>query len=81
MPRALPVASRRIVVRHYGGPEQLALEDADCPAPGPGEVRIRHSAIGLNFIDTYHRTGLYPATLPAVLGSEAAGVIDRKSVV
>ena len=59
-----------------GGPEVLRWEPIDLAPPGHGEVRIRHEAIGLNFIDTYHRTGLYPVPLPAVLGSEAAGVVE-----
>lgn len=54
----------------------LTLEALDLPPPGPGEVRLRHTAIGLNFADVYARTGLYPAALPAVLGQEAAGVIE-----
>ena len=57
LPRALPVATRRIVVKHYGGPEQMVLEDADCPAPGPGEVRIRQRAIGVTYIADYLRRG------------------------
>ena len=59
-----------------GGPEVLKLEDVDLPAPGPGQVRVRHTAIGVNFIDTYHRSGLYKLPLPSGLGSEAAGVVD-----
>jgi NADPH2:quinone reductase len=59
-----------------GGPEVLEAVDVPIPAPGPGQVRIRHRAIGLNFIDTYQRSGLYPMRLPAVLGQEAAGVVD-----
>jgi NADPH2:quinone reductase len=59
-----------------GGPEVLALADVDLPAPGPGEIRIRHTAIGVNFIDTYHRSGLYPVKLPSGLGLEAAGVVE-----
>ena len=64
-------------VRQYsfGGPEVLRLEDVDVPAPARGEVRIRQTAIGLNFIDIYGRTGLYPIPLPAGLGMEAAGVV------
>lgn len=54
----------------------LTLEALDLPPPGPVEVRLRHTAIGLNFADVYARTGLYPAALPAVLGQEAAGVIE-----
>ncbi|HWA91281.1 MAG TPA: quinone oxidoreductase [Rhizomicrobium sp.] len=57
-----------------GGPEVLKLEDVDLPPPGPGQVRVRHTAIGVNFIDTYHRSGLYKLPLPSGLGTEAAGV-------
>lgn len=60
----------------FGGPEVLEWEDVDVPDPADGEARIRHTAVGLNFIDTYHRTGLYPVDLPAGLGSEAAGIIE-----
>ncbi|WP_406840345.1 quinone oxidoreductase family protein [Streptomyces sp. AHU1] len=59
-----------------GGPEVLRWEEVVVGDPGPGEVRIRHHAVGLNFADTYFRTGLYPAPLPAGLGVEAAGVIE-----
>ncbi|HZW59415.1 MAG TPA: quinone oxidoreductase [Woeseiaceae bacterium] len=68
--------SRAIRIHEYGGPEVLRFEDVEVPDPGPGEARIRHAAIGLNFIDTYHRSGLYPAPLPSGLGSEAAGTVD-----
>lgn len=64
-----------IRIHKYGGPEVLSWDEIDVPDPGPGEALIRHTAIGLNFIDTYHRTGLYPVTLPAGLGTEAAGVV------
>jgi NADPH2:quinone reductase len=67
---------KAIRVAHTGGPEVLTLEDIDLPAPGPGQVRVRHTAIGVNFIDTYHRSGLYKLPLPSGLGSEAAGVVD-----
>ena len=65
-------------IRMYerGGPEVLRLEDVPVGEPGPGQVRVRHTAVGVNFVDTYHRTGLYPAPLPAVLGSEAAGIVE-----
>ncbi|UGT43968.1 quinone oxidoreductase [Nocardia yamanashiensis] len=65
-------------VRFYqtGGPEVLRWESAEVGEPGPGQVRIRHEAVGLNFADTYFRTGLYPAALPAGIGVEAAGVIE-----
>ena len=59
-----------------GGPEVLEVVDLPVPEPGPGQIRVRHRAIGLNFIDTYQRSGLYPMRLPAVLGQEAAGVVD-----
>lgn len=58
-----------------GGPEMLRWEDFDPGAPGPGQIRIRTSAVGLNFIDTYHRSGLYPVPLPSGLGMEGAGTI------
>jgi NADPH2:quinone reductase len=58
-----------------GGPEVLRFVDIDLPKPGPGEVLIRHTVVGLNFIDTYHRSGLYPMALPSGLGLEAAGVV------
>ena len=59
-----------------GGPEVLEAVDLPVPTPGPGEILIRQEAIGLNFIDTYHRTGLYPMKMPAVLGLEGAGVVE-----
>jgi len=59
-----------------GGPEVLEAIDRAVPEPGPGQIRIRHEAIGLNFIDTYHRSGLYPVKMPAVLGQEGAGVVE-----
>lgn len=59
-----------------GGPEVIQWREVDLPAPGPGEVLLRQEAVGLNFIDTYFRTGLYPARLPSGLGMEAAGVIE-----
>lgn len=65
-----------IRIEKFGGPEVMQFEEVDLPDPGPGEARIRHTAIGLNFIDTYHRSGLYPLELPAGLGSEGAGNIE-----
>src|ERR1700761_525911 len=59
-----------------GGNEVLQLVDVDLPPPAKGQGRVRHTAIGVNFIDTYHRTGLYPLPLPSGLGSEAAGVVE-----
>jgi NADPH2:quinone reductase len=66
------------VVRFHqpGGPDVLRWESHDVGEPGPGEVRVRHAAVGLNFADTYFRTGLYPAALPAGMGVEGAGVIE-----
>ena len=66
---------KAIRLHETGGPEVLQFEDFDPGAPGPGEVQLRHTAIGLNYIDVYDRTGLYPMPLPAGLGREAAGVI------
>lgn len=60
-----------------GGPEVLTAVDVPIPEPGPGQVLVRHRAVGLNFIDTYHRTGLYPVRLPSGLGMEAAGTVER----
>jgi len=66
----------RITIAAHGGPEVLQWSEVDLPEPGPGEVRMRTTAAGLNFIDTYHRSGLYPQPLPSGLGIEAAGVIE-----
>jgi len=68
--------ARAIRIHEAGGPEVLRLEDVDVPAPGAGEVQVHHKAIGLNFIDVYDRSGLYPQAMPAGLGREAAGVIS-----
>ncbi|MBI1384136.1 MAG: NADPH:quinone reductase [Rhizobiales bacterium] len=65
-----------IVIEAFGGPEQMRLRDVAVGEPGPGEVRIRHGAIGLNYIDVYHRSGLYPLTLPHGIGMEGAGTIE-----
>lgn len=59
-----------------GGPEVIEWIDVDLPAPGPGDVRMRTTAVGLNYIDTYHRRGIYPVELPSGLGMEAAGVVE-----
>lgn len=66
---------KAIRIHETGGPEKLVYEDVDMGPPGPGEVRVRHTAIGLNFIDIYFRTGLYPTPLPAIPGGEGAGVV------
>ena len=68
---------KKIIFSKTGGPEVLEYVDADLPKPASGEVRIRHTAIGLNFVDTYYRSGLYPATVPGGLGNEAAGVVEE----
>ena len=68
--------SHTVVVRQTGGPEVLTLEDRTVGAPGPGEVKLRHEAIGLNFIDVYHRTGLYELDLPFTPGVEGAGIVE-----
>ena len=67
---------RAILIERTGGPEVLKLGEITVGDPGPLEVRIRHHAIGINYIDTYHRSGLYPLPLPAVLGGEASGVVE-----
>lgn len=64
---------KAVLVRAHGGPEVLSYEDRELRPPGHGEITIRHRAIGLNFIDTYHRSGLYPMPLPFVAGNEGAG--------
>ncbi|MFN3738132.1 quinone oxidoreductase family protein [Hydrogenophaga sp.] len=69
-------SSRAVRIHAHGGPEQLVIDTVTVGDPGPGEVRIRHHAIGLNFIDVYQRTGLYPNALPLALGMEGAGVIE-----
>lgn len=66
-----------IRIHRTGGPEVLSWDEVEVGSPAPGEALVRHTAIGLNFIDTYYRTGLYPLGLPAVLGSEGAGVVLR----
>ncbi len=65
-----------IQIERTGGPEVMTVVELAEVAPGPGQLRVRHHACGVNFIDTYHRSGLYPVPLPAVLGEEGAGVVD-----
>ena len=65
-----------IRIHQTGGPEVLLWESVDLPAPAAGEATVRHHAVGLNFIDTYHRTGLYPLPLPSGIGMEGAGVVE-----
>ena len=68
---------KSIIINKHGGPEVLELVDAAVKSPGPKHIRIKNLAIGLNFIDTYHRTGLYPIKLPSGLGMEGAGVVEE----
>ncbi len=68
--------TKAITIHETGGPEVLRWEEVPLPAPGAGQALVRHRAIGLNYIDAYHRSGLYPLTLPAVLGLEGAGVVE-----
>ncbi len=65
-----------IRIHATGGPEVLQWEDVPVAAPGPGEARVRHNVVGVNYIDTYHRSGLYPLPMPSGLGNEAAGVVE-----
>ena len=69
----MPFAIR---IHHVGGPEVMSWEDVQVAEPAPSEARVRHEAVGLNYIDIYHRTGLYPLPLPSGLGLEAAGVVE-----
>ncbi len=66
---------RAIRIHETGGPEVLKIDEVDLPPPGKGEVRIRHHAVGVNFLDTYHRTGFYPMPLPLIPGGEGAGEV------
>jgi NADPH2:quinone reductase len=66
-----------IRIHKPGGPEALVWDEIQVGSPGPGQVRLRHTAVGLNFIDVYHRTGLYPLPLPLIIGSEGAGVVEE----
>src|SRR5258706_6217639 len=65
-----------IRIYENGGPEKMQWEEVEVGDPGPGQVRVRNTAVGLNFIDTYHRSGLYPMQLPLTLGMEGAGVVE-----
>lgn len=72
----MSTSSRAVRIHANGGPDQLVIDTMEVGEPGPGQVRIRHHAIGLNFIDVYQRTGLYPFPMPLSLGMEGAGVIE-----
>ncbi|MGZ6211832.1 MAG: alcohol dehydrogenase catalytic domain-containing protein, partial [Candidatus Binataceae bacterium] len=68
---------KAIVVHEIGGPEVLKFEDVEVPPPGPGQALVRHRAVGLNFVDIYFRSGVYPApSMPFTPGSEGAGVVE-----
>jgi NADPH2:quinone reductase len=67
---------RAVRVEHAGGPEVMQVVDVTLPTPGPGQILIRHEAVGLNFIDIYHRSGLYPLAWPSGLGLEGAGIVE-----
>ena len=68
---------KSIIIKKNGGPEVLELEDIEVGSPGPDEIKVTNHAIGLNYIDTYHRSGLYPIKLPSGVGLEAAGKVDE----
>lgn len=68
--------SNAVFIDEPGGPEGFAIRDHELPAPAGGEIRVRHTAIGLNFIDIYQRKGLYPVSMPAILGTEAVGIVE-----
>ncbi|RKQ68628.1 quinone oxidoreductase family protein [Oceanibaculum indicum] len=65
-----------IRIQQPGGPEAMQWQEVDLPAPGPGQARVRHTAVGLNYIDTYHRSGLYALPLPSGIGMEGAGIVE-----
>lgn len=70
------ISSRAVRIDQNGGPEQLKVVEVKVGDPGPGEIRIRHQAVGLNFIDVYQRTGLYTLPMPLQLGMEASGIVE-----
>ncbi|HIA73920.1 MAG TPA: quinone oxidoreductase, partial [Gemmatimonadetes bacterium] len=68
--------TRAIIVKRYGGPEVLKWQEIKLPQLGPTDVLVHHTAVGLNFIDVYHRTGLYPLDLPLTPGVDGAGIVE-----
>ncbi|MDX2218335.1 MAG: quinone oxidoreductase [Burkholderiales bacterium] len=72
----MPTTTHAIRIHSVGGPEVMKWEPVEVGNPGPGELRVKHTAVGLNYIDTYHRTGAYPIPLPFTLGMEGAGVVE-----
>ncbi len=69
--------SKSVIINKHGGPEVLELKDVSVPSPGPEQIKVKNLAIGLNYIDTYHRSGLYPIKLPCGIGLEGAGVVQE----
>tara|TARA_B100000686_G_scaffold225469_1_gene232638 strand:+ start:972 stop:1952 length:981 start_codon:yes stop_codon:yes gene_type:complete len=69
--------AKSIIINKHGGPEVLEIVDSEIGSPGPKHIKIKNLAVGLNFIDTYHRSGLYPVKLPCGLGMEGAGVVEE----
>ena len=69
-------SAKTVIIEDFGGSEAMKIVDQAIGDPGPGELRIRHKACGLNFIDVYQRTGLYPLNLPSPMGMEAAGMVE-----
>ena len=72
----MPHSAQVVRIEQFGGPEALTFAELSVGEPGPGEIRIRHHAVGVNYIDVYHRTGVYPLQLPQALGMEGAGVVE-----
>ena len=68
---------KSVIIKKNGGPEVLELQDVEVGSPGPDEIKVTNFAVGLNYIDTYHRSGLYPLKLPVGIGLEAAGKVDE----
>jgi NADPH2:quinone reductase len=69
--------SKAVVIHETGGPEVFRVEDIDMPEPGAGEILLRQTAVGLNFLDVYQRSGLYPMQMPAIVGNEGAGIVEQ----
>ena len=75
--KAWPFKEAFQIIKKNGGPEVLELQDVKVGVPGPDEIKVTNHAIGLNYIDTYHRSGLYPVELPSNIGIEGAGIIEK----
>ena len=73
--------ARKVMITEFGAPENMKLVSVDLPAPAAGEVQLKQTAIGLNFIDIYQRKGVYPLPLPTGLGHEAAGIVEAVGAV